>query len=106
MANKGELMTRSEIVQQIYEEIQIQKKDIDQIIVLLEKGIIDNLIKGETIFFRGFGTFGTKIRKERKARNIRTNESILVPEHRVPYFQPGKELKEIKSQSKKQNLNR
>ena len=29
------------------------------------------------------------------ARNPKTNETINVPAHYVPYFKPGKELKEM-----------
>ncbi len=96
-------MTRADLVQQIYEEISLPKKDIDQIIVLLQKSIIDHLVTGDTLYFRGFGTFGTKVRKERIAQNFKTNEQIVVPEHKVPYFKPGKELKQIKQQSKRKN---
>ncbi len=96
-------MTRAEIVNQISEEVNFAKKDIDTVITLLLKKVIDNIVKGETIYFRGFGTFGTKVRKERIARNLKTNEKLRVPEHKVPYFQPGKELKQIKQNTKLQN---
>ncbi|MDH5681997.1 MAG: integration host factor subunit beta [Spirochaetota bacterium] len=99
-------MTRADIVNQISEEVNFPKKDIDTVITLLLKKVIQNIVKGETIYFRGFGTFGTKIRKERIARNLKTNEKLRVPEHRVPYFQPGKELKQIKQNSKLENARR
>lgn len=93
-------MTRSDIVNQISEEVDLPKKVIDETVMILLKSIVDNIVKGETIYFRGFGTFGTKLRKERVARNIKTNEKLVVPEHYVPYFQPGKDLKAIKQASK------
>ncbi len=97
-------MTRAEIVDEISQDINhINKKDMDELLVLLLSTIQEKIVDGETVYLRGFGTFGSKIRKERKARNMKTNETILVPEHRVPYFQPGRELKEIKRQSKRQN---
>ncbi|MCP4180324.1 MAG: integration host factor subunit beta [bacterium] len=97
-------MTRAEIVEEISQGINhLHKKDINQIIVLLLETIQDKVIDGETIYLRGFGTFGSKIRKQRIARNMKTGESITVPEHSVPYFRAGKELKELKQQSKKQN---
>lgn len=98
-------MTRADLVNQISEEVLLPKRDIDQIIVLLQKAIVDNMSEGETIYLRGFGTFGTKIRKERVARNLQTNEKLVVPEHRVPFFQPGKDLKNIKKESKENNSN-
>ena len=99
-------MTRADIINLISEEVNFPKKDIDTVITLLLKKIIENIVREETIYFRGFGTFGTKVRKERIARNLKTNEKLRVPEHKVPYFQPGKELKQIKQNSKLQNTKR
>lgn len=96
-------MTRADIVKQIADEIDLPKNVIDQTIIELLNTISQNIVEGETIYLRGFGTFGSKIRKERIARNLKTNEKITVPEHRVPYFQPGKDLKLIKQKSKTDN---
>ncbi len=96
-------MTRADIVNQISEEVGHAKKDIDFVVTALLKGVFDSIVKGETVYFRGFGTFGSKIRKQRVARNLKTNERLIVPEHYVPYFQPGKDLKKIKEISKMNN---
>jgi len=43
---------------------------------------------------RGFGAFSTRQRRPRTGRNPRTGESVEVPAKRVPYFKPGKEIRE------------
>jgi integration host factor subunit beta len=43
---------------------------------------------------RGFGTFSTRLRNERVGRNPRTGDPVNVPSKRVPYFKPGKEMRE------------
>ncbi len=43
---------------------------------------------------RGFGAFSTRERAARKGRNPRTGEAVDVPDKRVPYFKPGKEMRE------------
>ena len=43
---------------------------------------------------RGFGTFSTRQRDARTGRNPRTGDSVSVPAKRVPYFKPGKEMRE------------
>ena len=43
----------------------------------------------------GFGSFGTKTRAAKVARNITKNESILVPEHKIPSFKPADSFAEI-----------
>ena len=93
-------MTKMDIVDYISEQIAIPKKNIDRVLMLLFENIKTNISQGETIYFRGFGTFGTKLRKARVARNPKTNEKINVPAHKVPYFKPGKELKEMVTKKK------
>jgi len=43
---------------------------------------------------RGFGAFSTRQRDARVGRNPRTGESVSVDAKRVPYFKPGKEMRE------------
>ena len=42
----------------------------------------------------GFGAFSTRDRDARTGRNPRSGESVKVPSKRVPYFKPGKEIRE------------
>ena len=43
---------------------------------------------------RGFGAFSTRARDARTGRNPRTGEPVDVSAKRVPYFKPGKEMRE------------
>ena len=43
---------------------------------------------------RGFGAFSTRDREARTGRNPRTGEAVAVDAKRVPYFKPGKEMRE------------
>jgi integration host factor subunit beta len=45
--------------------------------------------------FEGFGSFRLRERASRHGRNPKTGEKVQVPAKRVPYFKPGKELKEL-----------
>jgi nucleoid DNA-binding protein len=54
------------------------------------------LEQGRTIELRGFGTFYTKQRKARPARNPKTGETVPLPERIVPLFKfSGRLKKEI-----------
>jgi integration host factor subunit beta len=44
---------------------------------------------------RGFGSFRLRKREPRKGRNPKTGDKVDVPPKKVPYFKPGKELKEL-----------
>ncbi|HVQ15153.1 MAG TPA: HU family DNA-binding protein, partial [Vicinamibacterales bacterium] len=42
-----------------------------------------------------FGSFRLRKREPRKGRNPKTGDKVDVPPKKVPYFKPGKELKEL-----------
>ena len=50
--------------------------------------------QGGRVELRGFGAFSTRDRDARKGRNPRTGEPVDVAAKRVPYFKPGKEMRE------------
>ena len=52
----------------------------------------DLVAEGETIYLRGFGSFGPKKRAKKTARNISNNTTIIIPEHFAPFFKPSKVL--------------
>ena len=54
----------------------------------------ESLAKGERIEIRGFGSFGLNYRPPRTGRNPRTGDAVEVPAKRVPYFKPGKEIRD------------
>ena len=62
------------------------------------RSIITALHRGEKIELRGFGSFRLRRREPRKGRNPKTGDKVDVPPKKVPYFKPGKELKELINQ--------
>jgi nucleoid DNA-binding protein len=59
----------------------------------------DHLIHGEVVHLKGFGSFQYKVRKARNGRNPKTGQMVSIPEKRVIWFRPGKELKALVRQS-------
>ena len=51
--------------------------------------------RGDRIEIRGFGSFNTRQRAARIARNPRTGVRVDVPPKKTPYFKPSKELLEL-----------
>jgi integration host factor subunit beta len=87
-------LTKAEIVNNIYECVEVNKKDIHAIIDCFFDEVKSALVEGKIVELRGFGTFEVKTRKAReKARNPKTGEIIPVDSHGVTVFRPGKELK-------------
>lgn len=54
-----------------------------------------SIAKDERVEVRGFGSFCLHHREARKARNPRTGEYVNVEAKAVPYFKPGKALREL-----------
>lgn len=51
------------------------------------------LVEGESVMFRGFGTFDVRERAERESIDPQSKERIVIPSYRTPKFTPGKLLK-------------
>ncbi|NDD65363.1 MAG: HU family DNA-binding protein, partial [Acidobacteria bacterium] len=73
----------------------LTKKESEVIVDEVFKNIIQTLNRGEKIELRGFGSFRVRQRRARRGRNPKTGEPVEIPAKRVPYFKPGKELKEL-----------
>lgn len=88
-------MIRSELVQKLADDNQgLTLQEIERIVDLFFREIIDQLAAGGRVELRGFGAFTTRARDARTGRNPRTGEAVPVTAKRVPYFKPGKEMRE------------
>ena len=88
-------MTKAELVEEVARAAELNKRDAEVIVETVFDAIIDALHRGEKVELRGFGSFRTRERGPRIGRNPKTGEPVDVPAKRVPYFKPGKELKEF-----------
>lgn len=92
-------MTKAELVEEVARAAELNKRDSEVIVETVFGSIIGALHKGEKVELRGFGSFRTRERGPRRGRNPKTGEPVDVPAKRVPYFKPGKELKEYFTES-------
>jgi integration host factor subunit beta len=88
-------MTKAVLVEEVAQVADLTKKHAEVIVETVFRSIIDALHRGEKIELRGFGSFRLRQREPRKGRNPKTGDRVDVPPKRVPYFKPGKELKEL-----------
>jgi integration host factor subunit beta len=88
-------MIRSELVQMLAEDNpDLSLRDIETIVGTFFDEITKRLADDGRVELRGFGAFSTRARDARTGRNPRTGESVDVDAKRVPYFKPGKEIRE------------
>ncbi len=88
-------MTKAELVEDVAKAAELTKKDAEKLVEIVFESIIDTLNQGEKIELRGFGSFRVRERGARRGRNPKTGDPVDIPAKRVPYFKPGKELKEL-----------
>ncbi len=94
MEPTSEGLTKADLVEEVARVTQLTKKQAEGIVNLVFETIVDSLRSGRKIELRGFGSFRIRNRGARLGRNPKTGERVEVPPKRIPYFKPGKELKE------------
>ena len=88
-------MTKAELVEEVANSSDHTKKDAEVIVQTVLDSIVESLKTGQKIELRGFGSFRVRNRSSRQGRNPKTGSTVKVPAKKVPYFKPGKELKEL-----------
>ena len=88
-------MTKAELVEEVARTTQLTKKHAELIVNTVFESIVSSLKDGEKIELRGFGSFRIRDRGPRIGRNPKTGDRVNVPPKRIPYFKPGKDLKEL-----------
>lgn len=88
-------MIRSELLTAIAEDNpELRAEEVEQLVDIFFEEISERLSEGGRVELRGFGAFSVRDRQARQGRNPRTGELVDVPAKRVPYFKPGKEIRE------------
>ena len=88
-------MTKADLVETVAINSDLSKRDAEVIVQTVLDSIVDSLKTGEKVELRGFGSFRLRERAPREGRNPKTGEKVFVPAKRVPYFKPGKDLREL-----------
>lgn len=88
-------MTKAELIEEVSRVSDLTKKHSEIIVDTVFKSIINALHRGDKIELRGFGSFRIRRRDARVGRNPKTGAQVQVPAKRVPYFKPGKDLREL-----------
>ena len=96
-------INKTEFVNRMAEIGGITKKEANRGVDAFIETLIDCLNDGCAVKFVGFGKFELKTMKEKPARNPRTGESCIVPEHKKVKFYAGEALSERMKELEDQN---
>jgi nucleoid DNA-binding protein len=85
--------TKHDLIAEVSRFTGLTQGDTKIVVEELLETIASTLEQGNSIEIRGFGTFYTKVRKPRPARNPKTGEVIPLKKRVVPLFKFSGELK-------------
>ena len=95
-------MRKADLINKISDKTGVAKVDVLVTLESFFKEVKESLKQGENVYVRGFGSFIVKTRARKIGRNIKKNESIIIPEHNIPAFKPAKTFVEkVRGSSKK-----
>ena len=87
-------MNKSQLVEAIAKEADLNLKQADACLKALTESITSALKSGDKVQLVGFGTFEVADRAAREGRNPRTGEAVQIPASKMPKFAAGKALKD------------
>lgn len=93
-ANDRAVLTKSELIRKVSSTADITLNDAEAVLEAILNSIVRTLRAGNKVEVRGFGSFRTRRRQARIARNPKTGARVEVPAKNVPYFTPSKDLKD------------
>ena len=86
-------MNKTELIAAVAEKANLSKKDADSAVNAVIDSIVEAVAANDKVQLVGFGTFEVRERNERKGRDPRTNEEIIIPASKVPAFKVGRGFK-------------
>lgn len=88
-------MTKRDIVTEIADSTGIQANKVAQVIDRFMKVVKEAVANKDSVQLRGFGTIEYTLTSDRKARNIKANETIVIPAHGKVKFKPAADFKAL-----------
>lgn len=86
-------LTRVEIIDSIYKEVGLSKKESGEILQLIFDEITNALVEGQSVKISSFGRFSIREKKERVGRNPKTGIEAPICKRTVASFKASQLLK-------------
>lgn len=87
-------MNKLELIQVLKDKTKLNKQEASDVVKLFFDSLTEAMINGDRIEIRGFCSFFIKEYAGYTGRNPKTGKTVQVPAKRLPFFKPGKELKD------------
>ncbi|WP_286820743.1 HU family DNA-binding protein [Desulfobacter sp. UBA2225] len=87
-------MNKLELIHVVKDRTGLSKQGAIDLVKLFFDSFTEAMVNGERIEIRGFCSFFVKEYAGYTGRNPKTGKQVQVPAKRLPFFKPGKELKD------------
>jgi len=87
-------MNKLELIHTLSNEADISKAEAVKVVDLFFENMTDALARGDRVEIRGLCTFYVKQYAAYTGRNPKTGKKVEIKPKKLPFFKPGKELKE------------
>ena len=88
-------MKKEQLIARVTEKSKVRSDLAKKVIRSLIKTICETIQLGDKVTLSGLGTFRIKTRKAKPARNLKTGETVYLPEGRKISFKPSLSFKRI-----------
>ena len=92
-------MNKSELIKTLAEQKDLHVDEASDIVNAFIESVKQALVEEDRVEIRGFGSFKIKEYKAYTGRNPKSGEVVKVAPKKLPFFRPGKELKEFLNNS-------
>ena len=87
-------MNKLELIQALRDANNLTKPEAEKVVTVFFNDMAEELAKGGRVEIRGFCSFFVKKYRSYTGRNPKTGQRVKIKSKRLPFFKPGKELKE------------
>jgi len=87
-------MNKLELISQLKNDANISRMEASKIGQIFFDDMTETLARGDRVEIRGLCRFYVKKYKSYMGRNPKTGEKVKIKPKKLPFFKPGKELKE------------
>ena len=87
-------MNKLELIQSLKDTAKLSKSEATAVVDIFFNGITNALANGNRFEIRGLCSFFVKEYGAYIGRNPKTGEKVKIAPKKLPFFKPGKELKE------------
>lgn len=88
-------MTKIDIINRVAEQTGLPKQDADMAVETIISLMKDALSSDKPVILRRFGSFQTRVKKQRIGRNPKTGEEAEISARKVVRFKAGKYFKQV-----------